>query len=107
MDESDKQLVANIINPIARAPGRPKRIDHEYIRNGVAENFIAVEPLTGKVVPRITEQRTRKDWAEFIRHLLVCCYPTAQKVVLVMDKLNTHGLASLYAACPPEEALRP
>jgi hypothetical protein len=106
MDESNKQLVADIIKPIACAPGRPRRIDHEYIRNGVAEIFIAVEPLVGDVVCRITEQRTRKDWAEFIRHLLVCCYPTAQKVVLVMDNLNTHGIASLYAAYPPEEALR-
>lgn len=106
MDESNKQLVADIIRPIPCAPGRPKRIDHEYIRKGVAEIFIAVEPLTGNVVSRITEQRTRKDWAEFIRHLLDHCYPRAQKVVLVLDNLNTHSLASFYATYPPEEALR-
>ena len=105
MDESNKQL-ADIIRPIPCAPGRPKRIDHEYIRNGVAEIFIAVEPLIGKVVSKITEQRTRKDWAEFIRHLLVDCYPRAQKLVLVMDNLNTHSLASFYAAYPPKEALQ-
>lgn len=106
MDESNKQLVADITKQIPCSPGRPKRIDHEYIRKGVAEIFIAVEPLTGKSVSRITEQRTRKDWAEFIRHLLVHCYPKAQKIVLVMDNLNTHDPASLYAAFPPEEALR-
>jgi len=106
MDESNKQLVADIAEPIPCAPGRPKRIEHEYVRKGVAEIFIATEPLTGAVVSRITERRTRKDWAEFIRHLLECRYPDAQKVVLVMDNLNTHGIASLYAAYPPEEALQ-
>jgi hypothetical protein len=106
MDESNKQLVADIIKPIACALGRPKRVDHEYIRKGVSEIFIAVEPLTGKVVSRITERRTRKDWAEFVQYLLVHSYPTSQKIVLVMDNLNTHSLASLYAAYPPEEALQ-
>ena len=106
MDESNKQLVADIIQPIPCTPGKPKRIDHEYIRKGVAEIFIATEPLVGSVVLRITERRTRKDWAEFIKYLLELRYPDAQKVVLVMDNLNTHGIASLYAAFPPEEALR-
>ena len=105
MDESNKQLVSDIMTSIPCAPGRPKRIDHEYVRKGVADIFIAVEPLTGKVVSRITEQRTRRDWAELMQHLLVHCYPKAQKIVLVMDNLNTHDLASFYAAFPPEVAL--
>jgi hypothetical protein len=106
MDESNKQLVADIIQPIGCVPGQPKRIDHEYIRKGVAEIFIAVEPLTGFVASRITERRTRREWAEFIRYLLEYRYPDARKVVLVLDNLNTHGIASLYAAYPAEEALK-
>jgi hypothetical protein len=106
MDESNKQMVADIVQPIPCAPGKPKRIDHEYVRKGVAEIFIATEPLTGVVTTRITERRTRRDWAEFIRYLLECRYPEAKKIVLVMDNLNTHGIASLYATFPPEEALR-
>jgi hypothetical protein len=106
MDESNKQLVADVAQPIPCAPGRPERIDHEYVRKGTAEIFIATEPLTGATACRITETRTRKDWAAFIKYLLDCRYPDAQKVALVMDNLNTHGIASLYAAYPPEEALR-
>jgi len=106
MDESNKQIVADSIQPIPCAPGKPQRIDHEYVRKGVAEIFIAIEPLTGAVASRITETRTRKDWAEFIRYLLECRYPDAKKIVLVLDNLNTHGFASLYATYSPEEALR-
>jgi hypothetical protein len=64
MDESNKQLVADIISPIPCAPGRPKKIDHEYVRKGVADIFLAVEPLLGEVTLQITEKRTRKEWAE-------------------------------------------
>ena len=106
MDESNKQLVADVAGPVPCAPGRPRRIDHEYVRKGVAEIFMATEPLTGEVAVSVTERRTRRDWAEFVRCLLDCRYPEAEKVVLVMDNLNTHGAASLYAAFPPEEALR-
>lgn len=106
MDESNKQIVSDIIAPIACAPGKPKKIDHEYIRKGVADIFIAVEPLTGRVTSRITETRTRRDWAEFIRDLLVNRYSSAKKLVLVMDNLNTHSIASFYAAYPPEVALQ-
>jgi len=106
MDESNKQLVADIVGPIPCGPGRPKRIEHEYVRKGVAEIFVATEPLTGAVTARITERRTRRDWADFIKYLLDCRYPDARKVVFVMDNLNTHGVASLYASYAPEEALR-
>ena len=106
MDESNKQMVSDIVKPLSCAPGKPKRVDHEYVRKGVAEIFIATEPLTGAVASRITETRTRKDWAEFMKYLLDCRYPDASKVVMVMDNLNTHGIASLYATYSPEEALR-
>jgi hypothetical protein len=106
MDESNKQLVADVAEPLPCAPGMPRRVDHEYVRRGVAEIFLATEPLTGAVAVRVTERRTRRDWAEFVRHILDDRYPGAERVVLVMDNLNTHGIASLYAAFPPEEALR-
>lgn len=105
MDESNKQIVSHVIEPIACLPGFPARIDHEYIRKGVADIFIAVEPLTGIVDTQVTQGRTRKDWAAFIRHLLDDCYPEAKKVVLVMDNLNTHEIASFYATFPADEAL--
>jgi hypothetical protein len=104
MDESNKQLVADIISPIPCAPGHPKKIDHEYVRKGVADIFLAVEPLLGEVTLQITEKRTRKEWAEFIKYLAEDRYPHAKKLVLVMDNLNTHDVASLYAVYPPEQA---
>jgi hypothetical protein len=106
MDESNKQLVGEVQAPLALAPGRGQIIDHEYVRNGVAEIFLAVEPLSGRRHVTITEHRTRKDWAMFIKGMLDECYPQATKVRLVMDNLNTHTTASLYEAFPPEEARR-
>jgi hypothetical protein len=106
MDESNKQLVAEVKTAIPCEPGKPLRVDDEYIRNGVADIFMAIEPLKGVRYVSITETRKRVDWAHFIKELLDEKYPKAQKVVLVMDNLNTHGTASLYETFPPEEALR-
>jgi hypothetical protein len=106
MDESNKQLVGEVHVPLAPAPGRGQILDHEYVRNGVAEIFLEVEPLTGRRHVDITEQRTRKDWAAFIKGMLDERYPHATKVRLVMDNLNTHSAASLYEAFEPEEARR-
>jgi hypothetical protein len=106
MDESNKQLVGEVLAPIAPVPGHGQIIDHEYVRNGVAEIFLEVEPLTGRRHVSITEHRTRKDWAAFIKSMLDERYPQATKVRLVMDNLNTHSAASLYEAFPPEEARR-
>jgi hypothetical protein len=106
MDESCKQLVGEARAPIACAPGRPPRYDDEYVRNGTAEIFLEVEPLAGRRHVAATERRTRRDWAEWIRGMLDERYPGAAKVRLVMDNLNTHGVASLYEAFPPEEASR-
>ena len=106
MDESNKQLVGEVHDPLAPAPGRGQIIDHEYVRNGVAEIFLEVEPLTGRRHVEITAHRTRKDWAAFIKGMLDERYPQATKVCLVMDNLNTHSAASLYEAFEPEEARR-
>lgn len=106
MDESSKQLVGEVARPIPMAPGHPVLKDDEYVRNGVAEIFMAVEPLAGFREVQITERRTMEDWAVFIRSLVDGRYAAAQRIVLVMDNLNTHGTASLYEAFPAAEALR-
>ena len=106
MDESSVQLIGEVHNPIPAAPGHPVLMDDEYVRNGVASIFLEVEPLGGKRKVKITERRTRIDWAHFIKEMLEERYPDAKKVVLVMDNLNTHNTASLYEAFPPEEARR-
>jgi DDE superfamily endonuclease len=106
MDESNKQLVGEVHVPIAAAAGHPRLVDHEYVRNGVAEIFVEVEPLAGRRHIEVTEQRTRQDWARFIQGLLEERYPKADKVVLVMDNLNTHAVTSLYETFPPAQARR-
>lgn len=106
MDESSKQLVGEVATPIPMAPRHGQIIDHEYVRNGVAEIFVEVEPLAGKRHVEITERRTRKDWAYFIKGMLDERYPNAIKVRLVMDNLNTHDVASFYEAFDPTEARR-
>ena len=106
MDESSKQLVGEVYEPIPCTPGHPKRMDDEYVRNGVAEIFMEVEPLAGRRHVAITERRTRKDWAQQIKTMLDERYPAALQVRLVMDNLNTHQIASLYEAFEPHEARR-
>lgn len=104
MDESSVQLIGEVRQPIPAAPGHPVLVDDEYVRNGVANIFIEVEPLKGKRTVKITEQRTQVDWANFISEMLEERYQDAEKVVLIMDNLNTHTTASLYMAFPPEKA---
>jgi hypothetical protein len=99
-------LIGEVNEPIPAAPGHPELVDDEYIRNGVASIFLEVEPLGGKRHVIITEQRRRVDWACFTEEMLETRYPDAKKVVLVMDNLNTHNIASLYEAFPPEKARR-
>jgi transposase len=106
MDESCKQMIGEVHESIPCMPGKPKRIDDEYVRNGVAEIFMEVEPLAGKRHVEITEHRTKKDWAMQIKQMLDARYPDAIKVRLVMDNLNTHSIASLYEAFEPKEARR-
>jgi len=106
MDESCKQMIGEVREPIPCAPGRPIRIDDEYVRNGVAEIFMEVEPLAGKRHVAVTEHRTKKDWALQIKQMLDERYPDTIKVRLVMDNLNTHNIASLYETFEPREARR-
>ena len=106
MDETFKQLIGEAREPLPPAPGRPERYDSVYVRNGVASLFLAFEPLAGWRDVKITETSRRGDWARFIRDLLDGPYCEAEKVVLVMDQLNTHSAASLYEAFPAEEARR-
>ena len=77
MDESNKQLVGEVIDPIPAAPGHARLVDHEYVRNGVAEIFLEVEPLAGRRHVAVTERRTRVDWAHFIKGMLDERYPEA------------------------------
>ena len=106
MDETCKQLVAEVRPPIPARAGQSERYDVEYERCGVAEVFLFTEPLAGWRRTAVTEQRTRVDWAGQIRQLLEVDYSQAEVVVLVLDNLNTHGLASLYEAFEPEVARR-
>jgi hypothetical protein len=106
LDEASKQLVAEVQTPLAMQPGQPQRIDYEYERCGTANLFMVFEPLAGKRHVKVTERRTAVDFAEVIRDLVDGAYATAEKIVLVMDNLNTHAPASLYEAFEPAEARR-
>lgn len=86
--------------------GEPERYDYEYGREGTATLFIATEPLAGRRVVTVTQRRTRVDWAHFVRDLIEVQYPEAEKIVLVMDQLNTHSPASFYEAFEAQEARR-
>jgi len=106
LDEASKQLLAETRKAIAVERGKPKRIDAEYRRCGTASVFMLNAPLEGKRHVRVRERRTRSDFGEVVRELCDELYPDAEKIVLVMDNLNTHNAASLYEAFPPAEARR-
>lgn len=106
MDETNKQLLAEVREPIPAHPGQAQRIDYEYQREGVADLFMFFEPLMGKRFVKVTDQRTRIDWAHAMKYLADEVYPDAEKIVIVMDNLNTHSPISFYQTFEPEEALR-
>ncbi len=106
LDEASKQLIGEVAEPIPAGPGQPARVDYEYTRNGTANLFMISEPLAGWRHVEVTERRTAVDFAEVVRALVEEVYPEAEKVVLVLDNLNTHKLASLYEAFEPERARR-
>lgn len=106
MDEASRQLIEEVRSPLAPEPGRPQRYDNEYIRNGTANLFMVFEPLIGRRHVRVTDRRTRQDWALVIRELVDKIHPEAERITLVMDNLNTHSAASLYEAFEPAEARR-
>ena len=106
VDETFQQLIGETREALPPRPGMVERYDHVYTRNGVAHLFLACEPLKGWRHVAVTGQRRQVEWAGFIRDLLEGRYKAAERVVLVMDQLNTHSPASLYEAFPPEEAKR-
>jgi len=103
MDESPRQLIRNTRLPLAAVPGRPEREDYDYERCGVCTVFMAVEPLAGKRLVRVTERKTRTDWAHFLE-AIAANYEHAEKITLVMDNLNTHTPGSLYETFSPAKA---
>lgn len=106
MDESSKQQVREVCEPLPAKPGYVHRYDSEYERNGVSNLFLFFEPLRGRRHLSVTDQRTAVDWAHQIRALVDVHYPDAERITLVMDNLNTHTPASLYKAFAPAEARR-
>ncbi|KKL53125.1 hypothetical protein LCGC14_2278570 [marine sediment metagenome] len=106
LDETSKQLITETRPSQPCRPGRIKRVDAEYRRNGTASVFMMNMPLEGRRHVRVREHRKREDFAEVVRELCDELYPDAEKIVLVMDQLNTHNIASLYQAFEPSEARR-
>ncbi len=106
LDETSKQLIGETRIPVPARPGQPARHDYEYKRNGVANLFMIFEPLIGKRHVKVTQRRTKIDWAYCVREMVDQIYPDAEQIVLVMDNLNTHNKSSLYEAFEPAEAKR-
>lgn len=105
-DESPVQLIDDVITPISAAPGRTKREDYEYERKGTSNLFVFLQPLGGWREVKVTDQRTKRDFAECMKDLVDKHFPDADKIRLVMDNLNTHRLSNLYETFVPEEARR-
>ena len=106
IDEGGKQLVGDVREPLPVRPGTPRREDYEYERQGMANLFMVFEPLAGVRQVEVTQRKTNQDFARLIRRVVDEWYPTAEKVVLVLDNLSTHTPAALYEAFAPAEARR-
>ncbi len=106
MDETSKQLVSDVQPPLPPRPGQIARQDYEYERNGTSNLFLWFEPLQSRRHVQVTDQRTAIDWAQFMKELAEVHYPDAEKIVVVLDNLNTHGPGSFYEAFAPDEAKR-
>ena len=104
MDESPKQLI-EAVREEKMEQGKEKRIDYEYIRHGVANVFLANEPLKGQRLVEITQRKTKKEWAKFVKQIEEM-YPTAQRITLIMDNFKTHSIGAFYETFEPEEAKR-
>jgi hypothetical protein len=103
MDESPKQLIGETKTPVAAKPGSLEKHDYEYVRNGVCNIFMSNEPLRGKRKVKVTERKTRVDWALFVEEI-AGEYPEAEKITLVMDNFDTHKAGAFYEAFTPEKA---
>jgi transposase len=106
MDEVPKQLLSDVREPRLAQPGQPLRVDYEYQRHGVANLFMFFEPFRGQRHVKVTDTRTRWDWAEAMRELSDEIHPEAEKIIVVLDNLNIHTPAAFYLAFEPEEARR-
>jgi hypothetical protein len=106
LDEMPKQLLTDTRATLPMQAGKAERLDYEYKRGGVADLFMLFEPLAGKRHIQITDQRRRIEWAEVMRIVADELYPEAEKIVVVLDNLNTHVLAAFYLAYEPSEARR-
>jgi hypothetical protein len=106
MDESPKQLIEEGRPAMAMIPGQEARVDYEYIRHGVVNIFMANEPLKGKRFVEVTEFKTKKDWALFVKGIADNHYPKAKKITLVMDNFKTHTASAFYETFEPKEAKR-
>ena len=106
MDEKPYQLLGEARESWAMRPGDNKKVDSEYVREGTCSIFAFIEPLGGNHHVSVREHRTAVDWAEEIKYMVDVMYPEAEKIILVMDNLNTHKPSSLYKKFKPEEARR-
>ena len=106
MDEKPYQLLGEAREPLPMRQGSDKKTDSEYVREGTCSIFVFTEPLGGFRHVNARKQRTAIDWAEEIKYLADVCYPDAEKIILVLDNLNTHKISSLYKRFPPAEARR-
>ena len=106
MDEVPKQLISDVRHPLSAQEDQPKRVDFEYERHGVANLFMFIEPFAGRRHVKVTDTRTRLDWAQAMRELSDEIFPDAEKILVVLDNLNTHTPAAFYLAFEPEEARR-
>lgn len=105
-DESPKQLIGEMRQPILTDNSKTRIVDYEYVRNGVCNIFMIIEPLAGKRYVSITEHRKKRDWAEWIKDIVDVHYKEAKRITLVQDNLNTHNPANLYEYYEPSEAKR-
>jgi hypothetical protein len=103
MDESPRQLIDEVKTPVPAKPSQPTRHDYEYKRCGTCNIFMANESLAGIRMVEVTERKTKMDWAFFIEKI-ASRYEKAEKIILVMDNLNTHVPGSLYKAFALEKA---
>ena len=104
LDETSKQLVSETRVPIPAEPGQVERFDYEYERQGVCSLFMCFEPLRGWRHVTVSAHRTKQDFAHVLRELVDVHYPDAEKIILVLDNLNTHDFSALYETFEPEEA---
>lgn len=106
MDETPKQLIEETRLSTPMEPGKEAKVDYEYIRRGVVNIFMVNEPLKGKRFVEVTEFKTKKDWALFVRDIADKHYPTAKKITLLMDNFKTHSTSVFYETFEPQEAKR-